>query len=263
MKKNDFMQRLSDELQKRNVADAADILQEYEAHFAMKMADGYIEEEIAARLGDPTALAAQFDDAEETPEKKGGSKPLVVAGLCFADVFAGLFFILLAAWGLVLAAAALGAAGTAVCLLGKVELGGLLPELPYWCGAMLALTLAALAVLLAAGVRVLLRIPAAAYALLRTIQEKRTGLGLRRGGAAPAAHQPAVFPESKTAAAYRGAGGAGTVCGVLRAGVLRVRPVGGKRAILARVGLVCEMTSAEKTCKEIACGRFFCFWNNN
>lgn len=99
MKKNDFMQRLSDELQKRNVADAADILQEYEAHFAMKMADGYIEEEIAARLGDPTALAAQFDDAEETPEKKGGSKPLVVAGLCFADVFAGLFFILLAAWG--------------------------------------------------------------------------------------------------------------------------------------------------------------------
>ena len=135
MKKNDFMQRLSDELQKRNVADAADILQEYEAHFAMKMADGYIEEEIAARLGDPTALAAQFDDAEETPEKKGGSKPLVVAGLCFADVFAGLFFILLAAWGLVLAAA----------------LGGLLPELPYWCGAMLALTLAALAVLLAAG----------------------------------------------------------------------------------------------------------------
>ena len=117
MKKNDFMQRLSDELQKRNVADAADILQEYEAHFAMKMADGYIEEEIAARLGDPTALAAQFDDAEETPEKKGGSKPLVVAGLCFADVFAGLFFILLAAWGLVLAAAALGAAGAARLLL--------------------------------------------------------------------------------------------------------------------------------------------------
>lgn len=101
------------------------------------------------------------------------------------------------------------------------------------------------------------------YPLLRTIQEKRAGLGLRRGGAAPAAHQPAVFPESKTAAAYRGAGGAGTVCGVLRAGVLRVLPVGGKRAVLARVGLVCEMTSAEKTCKEIACGRFFCFWNNN
>ena len=151
MKKTDFMQRLSDELQKRNVADVADILQEYEAHFAMKMADGYIEEEIAARLGDPTALAAQFDDAEEAPEKRSGSKPLVVAGLCFADVFGGLFFILLAAWGLVLAAAALGAAGTAVCLLGKVELGGLLPELPYWCGAMLALTLAALAVLLAVG----------------------------------------------------------------------------------------------------------------
>lgn len=210
MKKNDFMQRLSDELQKRNVADAADILQEYEAHFAMKMADGYIEEEIAARLGDPTALAAQFDDAEETPEKKGRQQ---------------------------------AAGGGRAVLCGRV------------CGAVFHPA--------GGGVRVLLRIPAAAYALLRTIQEKRAGLGLRRGGAAPAAHQPAVFPESKTAAAYRGAGGAGTVCGVLRAGVLRVLPVGGKRAVLARVGLVCEMTSAEKTCKEIACGRFFCFWNNN
>ena len=53
MKKSEFMDRLAQELQKKNIADAEEILQEYEEHFAMKMADGYIEEEIAARLGTP------------------------------------------------------------------------------------------------------------------------------------------------------------------------------------------------------------------
>lgn len=58
MTKNEFMARLTSELQKRNVADAADVVEEYEQHFAFKLADGYAEEEIAARLGDPAALAA-------------------------------------------------------------------------------------------------------------------------------------------------------------------------------------------------------------
>lgn len=252
MKKNDFMQRLSDELQKRNVADAADILQEYEAHFAMKMADGYIEEEIAARLGDPTALAAQFDDAEETPEKKGGSKPLVVAGLCFADVFAGAVFHPAGRVGAGAGGSGAGRGGHGGVPAGQGGAGRTAAGAALLVRRHAGADAGGAGGTAGGGVRVLLRIPAAAYALLRTIQEKRAGLGLRRGGAAPAAHQPAVFPESQTAAAYRGAGGAGTVCGVLRAGVLRVLPVGGKRAVLARVGLVCEMTSAEKTCKEIA-----------
>ena len=74
-----------------------------------------------------------------------------MAGLCFADVFAGLFFLLLAAWGLVMAAAALAFAVAAVCLIGGVDLFALLPVMPYWCGVILALALAALTVLLAVG----------------------------------------------------------------------------------------------------------------
>ena len=58
MKKTEFLERLGQELEKRNVADPADIVEEYEQHFAMKMADGYAEEEIAARLGSPASLAA-------------------------------------------------------------------------------------------------------------------------------------------------------------------------------------------------------------
>ena len=151
MKKTEFMDRLAQERQKKNIANAEEILQEYEAHFVMKMADGYIEEEIAARLGNPAALAAQFDEAEDAPKRKTGSRPLVVVAMSIADVFAALFFLLLAGFGIVLAAAALSFAAAAVCLLGGVSIRGLIPAMPYWCGALLALAFAALAVLLALG----------------------------------------------------------------------------------------------------------------
>ena len=58
MTKNEFMTRLMNELHRRNVADAAEVAEEYEQHFAFKLADGYSEEEIAAKLGAPEELAA-------------------------------------------------------------------------------------------------------------------------------------------------------------------------------------------------------------
>ena len=150
MTKHEFMTRLENELHKRNVEDAADVVEEYGQHFAFKLADGYSEEEIAARLGTPEELAAQFGETN-APKQKRGSKPLAVVGLCFADLFAGLFFALLAGFGLVMAAATLAFAGVAVCLLGNLNVYGLLPAMPYWCGAILALSAAALAVLIAVG----------------------------------------------------------------------------------------------------------------
>lgn len=150
MTKNEFMMRLTKELHKRNVADAADVTEEYEQHFAFKLADGYSEEEIAAKLGDPGALAAQFGETDE-PKQKSGSKPLVAVGLCFADLFAGLFFALLAAWEIVMAVASLSFATLTVCLLGGLNIYNLIPSMPYWCGAILALSFAPLAVLIAVG----------------------------------------------------------------------------------------------------------------
>ena len=151
MKKTEFLNKLREELEKRNVADAADILEEYEQHFDLKLADGFFEEEIAARLGDPAILAAQFDETECAPQMESGSKPLTVIGLGFADVFAGLFFLLLAGFGIVLAAAALSFGVAAVCLLGGLNIHGLLPAMPYWCGAILGLSLLALTALFAVG----------------------------------------------------------------------------------------------------------------
>lgn len=151
MKKTEFLNKLREELEKRNVADAADILEEYEQHFDLKLADGFFEEEIAARLGDPAILAAQFDETERAPQKESGSKPLTVIGLGFADVFAGLFFLLLAGFGIVLAAAALSFGVAAVCLLGGLNIHGLLLAMPYWCGVILGLSLLALTALFAVG----------------------------------------------------------------------------------------------------------------
>ena len=142
MTKHEFMARLASELHKRNVADAADVIEEYEQHFAFKLADGYSEEEIAAKLGSPEELAAQFE-SDNAPKAARGSRALTVAGLCFADLFAGLFFVLLAGFGLVMAAAALCFAALAICLLGGWNIAGLIPAMPYWCGAILALSFAA------------------------------------------------------------------------------------------------------------------------
>ena len=60
MTRNEFMTRLENELRKRNVPDPEDVTQEYEQHFAFKLADGYSEEETAAKLGSPEALAEAF-----------------------------------------------------------------------------------------------------------------------------------------------------------------------------------------------------------
>lgn len=63
MTRNEFVTQRTAELYKRNVA-AADVVEEYQQHFSFKLADGYSEEEIAARQGDPVALAAQLGEAE-------------------------------------------------------------------------------------------------------------------------------------------------------------------------------------------------------
>ena len=63
MTRNEFVTQLTAGLHKRDVA-AADVVEEYQQHFSFKLADEYSEEEIAARLGDLVALAAQFGEAE-------------------------------------------------------------------------------------------------------------------------------------------------------------------------------------------------------
>lgn len=151
MTKMEFLEILTAELKHKNVADAADITLEYEQHFAFKLADGYSEEEIAAKLGNPKDIAAQYDSG--TKECADGKKIITRIGLCVADFFFGILFILLSAWEIVMGAVTIALGTLAVCLIG--ELGKFpifsIPEMPYHCAIILGIAFAALTVLTAVG----------------------------------------------------------------------------------------------------------------
>lgn len=151
MTKTEFLAKLESALKKNGIEDTADIVGEYEEHFAFKLADGYSEEEIAAKLGEPSDLAAQFGkDAPE--EKRGGRKFTTVIGLIFTDLFASLCFVLLWAWEAVMAAATISFAGVAVCLIGGLRgVRLLIPAMPYGCAVIFGLSFAALTILAAVG----------------------------------------------------------------------------------------------------------------
>lgn len=150
MTKFEFLERLEKELKQNNVPDVMDIVGEYEQHFAFKLADGFAEEEIAAKLGDPAGIAAQFDPGTV---KKGrtGNKAIAALGLCFTGVAAGLFFILLTAWGIVLAAFSLCSAAAAVSLIAGINPWSLIPPMPYGSAIIFCVVMTALAVLSAVG----------------------------------------------------------------------------------------------------------------
>lgn len=70
MKRNEFIETLKEKLESNGVEDTDDIIEEYEEHFAFKLADGYSEEEIAAKLGDPKAIASQYATFPAENKKK-------------------------------------------------------------------------------------------------------------------------------------------------------------------------------------------------
>lgn len=156
MTRTEFMDKLERELRSRKVPEPEDILAEYRRHFEYKLADGYSEEETAARLGDPAELAAQFEPGEAQEARGAGSfgrSLLTWTGLVFADIFVLSFFIMFASWVLVVASAALSSGLVGLCLLVPFDMQPYvqLQEMPYQCAVLYALALLALAVLAAAG----------------------------------------------------------------------------------------------------------------
>jgi len=146
MTKNEFMLQLKNELKKNNITDLDDILSEYEQHFAFKLADGFSEEEIAAKLGDPAELASQF--IPNVQEKKfGGKKVVTVIGMIFADIFVGAFFLMLFIFSVVLGIVTVAAAVIGLCLLVGFHFNNLIPGMPYLCAFIFAVSFFAFAML--------------------------------------------------------------------------------------------------------------------
>ena len=112
MTRTEFLDALEQELRRSGVSDTAEIVGEYEDHFAFRLADGFSEEEIAAKLGDPVSLAGQFAAIPAGGRSQGGRGWLVAIGLGFADLFVGCFFVLFACLAILGAVLSVFAAGT-------------------------------------------------------------------------------------------------------------------------------------------------------
>lgn len=151
MTKKEFLEIMSAELKRNNVADADDIIEEYEEHFAFKLADGYSEEEIAAKLGNPKELADQYDAG--VAEKTGGKKVATMIGLGVTDFFYGVLFVLLSAWEIVMGALSISLGTLSTCLIAGVGKfpSFSVPEMPYQCALVLGIAIYALTVLAAVG----------------------------------------------------------------------------------------------------------------
>ena len=150
MTKTEYLDALLCKLKEKRVPDATDVLTEYEQHFTFKISDGFTEEEIAAKLGDPAVLACQFVQ-EPNSRSQGGRKAITVMGLCFSDFFACCFFILLTAWEVVIAALSLACITVAACLLCRINPYGIIPPIPYGCAALFSLSFISLSLLSAIG----------------------------------------------------------------------------------------------------------------
>lgn len=150
MTKSEFLEKLTAELRHNNAEDAADIIQEYDQHFIFKLADGYSEEEIAAKLGDPKAIAAQYDAVPA--DNKSGKKVITAIGLGTVDFFFGILCMLLYAWTFIMATLVIACCAMAVGLVinGRVPVFGFMP-LPYYCALLIGIAFIALAVLSAVG----------------------------------------------------------------------------------------------------------------
>ena len=149
MNKTEFINTLTNTLRERRIQDVDEIVADYEQHFLLKMADGYSEEEIAARLGDPKALGEQFDS--ETNQTTTGNKVIVAIGLVFVDILGTALFVLLFTWVIVMSAATVAFAVAGVCLILNLNISSLLPSMPYFVGLIFAVMSLALAALAAVG----------------------------------------------------------------------------------------------------------------
>jgi len=157
MNKKEYLSMLDSALKEAGVQDRDDIIGEYAEHFDMKIADGYGEEEIAARLAAPNVIASQFSEIAATGGRKAAKiapKVISITGLVFADIIIGAFFIIMFAWVVILGVFSLSsvvAGGLLVTGIGAESGVVHMPPMPYICALLLGIAMLALAVLSACG----------------------------------------------------------------------------------------------------------------
>jgi uncharacterized membrane protein len=146
MTRSEYLFQLENELKQSNIADAEEILSEYEQHFAFKLADGFTEEEIAAKLNTPKSVASQFESLNI--QRMPGGRVFPKIALSFMAILESLLSILFFAWVVVIAAASIAFIVIGFCLVARLNIAGLFPNMPYLTAFLAGVVFFALAVLL-------------------------------------------------------------------------------------------------------------------
>lgn len=146
MNKAQFLQELALELEKQKIEDSKDIITEYEEHFTFKLEDGYSEQEIASKLGQPAEIAAQYATfSAGTTGKKANI--MIWIGLVVLDIIIALFLIMLTAWILVMGMFVIALAASGVLMIFNLNVAGLIPFMPRVSAFLLGIACFALAAL--------------------------------------------------------------------------------------------------------------------
>lgn len=148
MTKQDYLNELKAELNKNAVADADDVVSEYEQHFLFKLADGFTEEEIAAKLGSPAQLATQFAGIPGENKVRGGKKFLLVFWLTIIGIFEAMLYGAFLSFIIALFVASLVPAALGAELILGLNYLNILPPMPYGAAVVFGITLIAASVML-------------------------------------------------------------------------------------------------------------------
>lgn len=190
MNQKTFLSDLEKNLNERNIDDIAGIVEEYAEHFKFKLADGYSEDEIAARLGSPQDIAAQYrPSGAGRPGGHNGMKVLVTTGLSLLFIPALSVIILFFGWVIVLGALAVASAVLGVLLIGGIDPVGLIPFIPGAGAAIMGVCILGLALLSGIG---------AVYCLRYVIQWVKAWFHWNRRCLALAGGRPAAPPIAAT-----------------------------------------------------------------
>lgn len=145
MTKNEYLIDLGTDLRRHRVADADDIVSEYEQHFNFKLSDGFTEEEIAARLEKPAQVVAHYTAMNAGNPAAGGVLLKIAMGaLAFLESLAYAMFF---AFIMVTAAATIAFLVLGAALILNINIGGIIPETPYLCALVFGICILALAAL--------------------------------------------------------------------------------------------------------------------
>jgi len=143
MKQSEFMNIFTDELKKHKVAEIEEIISDFEDHFTYKLEEGYSEEEIVKKIGDPIHLAEDYITHDHPDTKSGNAVKWI--GMVALDIFVVPMYLTLWLSVLVLPIFALTLLVLGFLLITSLNIAGLVPSMPYISSLLIGVSVLSLA----------------------------------------------------------------------------------------------------------------------